>query len=97
MPAEGGSAELVTKAPVFFYRWSHDGSRIYFSGVNRGSNDLWEIRVSDGRERRVTRFVQRNGRPGELALAATKTHLYFTWRNDVGDIWVMDAVPASDR
>jgi hypothetical protein len=50
-----------------------------------------------GRQRRLTRFVQKPGSLGGSALAASKTHLYFAWRNDVGDIWVMDVVPDDER
>jgi hypothetical protein len=63
---------------------------MYFTGTSRGSDDLWERTLAEGRERRLTRFV---GKPGSLvgnSLAASETHLFFTWRRDLGDIWVMD-------
>jgi eukaryotic-like serine/threonine-protein kinase len=97
MAVDGGNPEPVTTAAAYHYRWSGDGTRMYFPGIQRGSNDLWEMTLSDRRERRLTRFIQRTGRLGELALAASKTHVYFTWRQDVGDIWVMDVVSGSDR
>jgi len=97
MPATGGVPEQVTKAPVYYYRWSRDGTRMYFPGVHRGSDDLWELTLSSGRERRLTRFTQRNGGLGEMAMAASTSHLYFTWRSDVGDIWVMDVVPDEEQ
>jgi Tol biopolymer transport system component len=96
-PAAGGSPVQVTTQPVYYYRISHDGTRMYFPGTDRGSNDLWELTLADGRERRLTRFVQKPGSLGGSALAASKTHLYFAWRNDVGDIWVMDVVPDDER
>jgi len=46
----------------------------------------------DGHERRMTRFSQRAGNLGPYALAADSKYLYFAWRNDLGDIWVMDVV-----
>jgi hypothetical protein len=48
------------------------------------------LTLEDGTERRVTRFSQKAGRLGDYALAVGKEYLYFTWRNDLGDIWVMD-------
>jgi eukaryotic-like serine/threonine-protein kinase len=92
MPEAGGAPEQVTRAPVYYWRWSLDGSRAYFPGLDRGDNNLWALRLADGRERRLTHFTQRSGSLGELALAASRTHLYFAWRRDVGDIWVMDVV-----
>jgi hypothetical protein len=45
----------------------------------------------------LTRFPPDIGELGGLALAASKTHLYFTLRKDVGDIWVMDVVADDER
>jgi Tol biopolymer transport system component len=97
MPTEGGAPQQVTKAPAYYYRWSPDGSRLYFPGTERGSNDLWELTVANGRERRVARFPADVGELGRYALAVSKTHLYFTLRKDVGEIWVMDVVADNER
>jgi Tol biopolymer transport system component len=97
MPASGGNPEQVTTSSAYYYRWSHDGTRLYFLGTSRGSNDLWERTLADGRERPVTRFIGRRGSLGGFSLAASETHLYFTWRHDLGDIWVMDVVPDEER
>ena len=94
-PGTGGALEQVTKQPAWYFRWSPDRTRLYFAGNYRGSNDLWMLTPADGRERRLTRFSRTRGELGELALAASDTHLYFTLRKDVGDIWIMDV--ASDR
>lgn len=96
VPVSGGSPEPVTNG-VYYYRWSPDGTRMYFSGNFRGSNDIWEMRLADARERRLTRFTQRDGSIFSEALAASRTHLYFTWRHDVGDIWTMDVVDEAGR
>jgi Tol biopolymer transport system component len=90
MPASGGAAEQVMEDPAYFFRWSEDGKHIYFMGHERGNDDLWALTLEDGTERRVTRFSQKAGRLGDYALAVGKEYLYFTWRNDLGDIWVMD-------
>ncbi len=94
LPGTGGALEQVTKQPAFYFRRSPDRTRLYFAGNYRGSNDLWMLTPADGRERRLTRFSRTRGELGELALAASDTHLYFTLRKDVGDIWIMDV--ASD-
>jgi hypothetical protein len=69
---------------------------MYFTGTSRGSDDLWERTLADGRERQLTRFIGKPGSLGGESLAASQTHLYFTWRHDLGDIWVMD-VAADDQ
>lgn len=80
MPAAGGPPQQVaTSGAVYYYRWSPDGTRLYFPGSIRDSNDLWEVSLATGRERRLTRFTQRAGALGQLSLAASRTHLYFTW------------------
>jgi hypothetical protein len=45
----------------------------------------------------VTGFPPDIGELGPYALAASKTHLYFTVRKDVGDIWVMDVSDDDER
>lgn len=91
MPASGGAAEQMTEASASFFRWSDDGKHIYFI-QQRGNNDLWAVTLEGGSERRMTRFSQKAGRVGPYTLAADKGYLYFAWRNDLGDIWVMDVV-----
>ena len=81
--ADGGSS--------YVFRWSEDGKHIYFLGLHRGNNDLWALTLEGGNERRVTRFSQKTGSLGD-DLAVSEEYLYFTWRNDLGDIWVMDVV-----
>ena len=97
MPAEGGVPEQVTKTTTYYFRWSADGTRLYFPGNERGNNNLWELTVANGRERPLTRFPPGIGDLGPFSLAASKTHLYFTVRKDVGDIWVMDVVADASR
>jgi Tol biopolymer transport system component len=97
MPAVGGVPEQVTKETAYYFRWSSDGTRLYFPGNERGSNDLWELTLANGRERRLTRFPPGIGELGSTSLAASKTHLYFQLRKDVGDIWVMDVVGGDDK
>lgn len=48
--------------------------------------------MKDRRERPVTNLTGRRGSLGLQALASDGKYLYFTWRDDVGDIWTMDLV-----
>jgi len=54
------------------------------------------LTLANRAERRLTHLSQRAGNLGPFALAVGPAHLYFTWGNDLGDIWVMD-VAAPER
>jgi Tol biopolymer transport system component len=90
VPASGGVPEQVMENPANYFRWSESGKRIYFSGSEESENELWGLTLEDGKARRMTRFSQKTGTLGPYALAVDEEYLYFTWRTDVGDIWVMD-------
>ena len=34
MPVEGGAPKQVTKEPAYDFRWSPDGTRLFFTGTN---------------------------------------------------------------
>ncbi len=40
--------------------------------------------------RQLTDLRDRNGQMGVVALATDGKHLYFTWEEELSDIWVMD-------
>jgi Tol biopolymer transport system component len=71
-------------------RFAPDGEHLYF--VDRELANLWSVAVEDGTTRRRTRFEGRRGQLGNDALATDGRYLYFTWRQDLGDLWVMDVV-----
>jgi hypothetical protein len=54
---------------------------------------LWKLAVGDSRISRLTRLEGRRGGIGN-GLAIDGLYVYFTWREDEGDIWVMDVVAA---
>lgn len=96
MAAAGDAPQQLTSTPAGHFRWSPDGSRIYFRSQARGSG-LWALTLADLRERRVTQLTGRAGSVGSNGLAVDTAHLYFTWSSDLGDIWVMDVGPAGER
>ena len=91
VPASGGTREELPN-DVGTFRWSSDGKRIYFLR----DRELWMLTLATRAERRLTRLSQRAGDLGPYALAVGPAHLYFTWSNNLGDIWVMD-VAAPER
>ena len=97
LPAEGGSPEPIAGAGVSFHVWSPEGERLYALGVEDLAANIWEIGVADGRTRPMTDLSGRSGAPGSQALSTDGKYLYFTWEEDLGDIWVMDVVPDDSR
>lgn len=94
----GGSVYEVSKAggePVLIGpggtpRFSSDGQSMYYN-VSTGppeNRGLWSRSIANGGVRQLTQLEGRRGRLGNFT--ADARHLYFTWREDVGDIWVMD-------
>ena len=90
--AEGGQPEPVSTGAAYYPRWSPDGERIYFTGWEDRAGNLWEVSLQSGAERAVTDLSGRRGSIGDLALATDGVYLYFTWEEDIGNIWVMDVV-----
>ncbi len=85
------SGEDVTPLPVSrgeHFRWSPDSKRVYYAG----DRDLWMASVENGQERRLTDLAGKRGRPSGWAPDTDGEYVYFTWRDDVGDIWVMDVI-----
>ena len=94
MPSEGGDQERISNGPGSRPQWSPDGELVYYVGSRERSGELWALSPSDGREYLVADLKGRRGRSSWLCTDGT--FLYFTWREDVGDIWVMDVVTDED-
>jgi eukaryotic-like serine/threonine-protein kinase len=89
-PSRGGTEDLLTQGPGLSPRWY--GDDIYFTGVEERQGNVWRYSVRDRRERPATHLVGRRGTLGIMTPATGGKFLYFPWRDDLGDIWVMDVV-----
>ena len=89
--AAGGEPVPLGVGGGWEIRFSPDGKKLYFAGVGERRDNLWTF--SPG-EKDAHRLTDLEGRPGSLgwSLATDGRNLYFTWRDDLGDIWVMDVV-----
>jgi hypothetical protein len=69
--------------------WSPDGDRVFFVARRKGRGNLYEKEFGRRAERQLTDFA---GRPGRLEFLwdTDGRFLYFAWREDFGDLWVMD-------
>ncbi len=92
IPAAGGTPVMLGGGPVYTHRWSPDGQRIYLAGTGERAGSIWEMAADGTRERPVTDLVGRRGYLEPLSLATDGKYLYFTWGEDLSDIWVMDVI-----
>ena len=84
----GGEPSPLTQGFAHQAQWSNDGRRIFFKGVRTRQPDIWVLDLEDGSERPVTDLAGRRGELGSLALH--QNAIYFAWRENLGDLWVMD-------
>jgi Tol biopolymer transport system component len=91
VPAAGGEPERLNDEDTASPLWSPDGKSIFYpTGAARAVRNLWALSVATKKERPVSEF---SGRRGVLCFQPISTdgaYIYFTWREDLGDIWVMD-------
>jgi Tol biopolymer transport system component len=71
-------------------RFAPDGRQIYY--LSNTLDNIWSMSLENGSKQQVTDLQGRAGQLCFLALATDGDYLYFTWRQDLGDIWVMDVV-----
>jgi Tol biopolymer transport system component len=96
VPKDGGAPVLLPSTggeQLSSPRFSRDGQSIYYV-VNSGpreNHDIWKLSLSDGKISRLTKLEGRHGNIG-YTLSSDSRYVYFTWREDDGDIWVMDVV-----
>lgn len=79
-------------------RFSSDGQSIYFSVITgpRETHDLWKLSLLDGAGSRLTQLGGRRGHIDD-GFSTDGRYLCFLWREDEGDIWVMDVVTNGSR
>jgi Tol biopolymer transport system component/serine/threonine protein kinase len=90
MPVTEGSERRLTEAIAYYPAWSPDGRWVYFTPSRRPDDNLWSVSVDGGEPSPVSDFKGKRGRLGRSALAVDGDWIYFTWEEDLGDIWVMD-------
>ena len=93
MPAAGGPSARVTadQSPIRIVGWSPDAQAIHVID----ETGLRQVTVAGGRVRSTMSFRGRRGTfvpTGGSVVSRDGRFVYFIWREDQGDIWVMDVV-----
>jgi TolB protein len=101
IPANGGTPIQLTKEFSWAPQWSPDSKWIYFTTLGpplrkRGGGNIWAVSADGAIERQMTDLGGRRGRIMTTALATDGQHLFFSWGEPAGHIWVMD-VRKNDR
>ena len=87
----GGEPERLTTEQVSSPVWSRDGTEIYFAGLEANrTSQFWAVSPATRVLRQVANLAGRRGHIGFQPPSTDGRYLYFTWREDLGDIWVMD-------
>ncbi len=89
---DGGEPEPLGQIRADRPVWSRDGQEIFHLGLVDGTRHLWALPAEGGPERQLTELRGRRGVINNDALATDGEYLYFVWREDSADIWVMDVV-----
>jgi Tol biopolymer transport system component len=91
--AKDGGEQLIahTGEQAYSVRFSPDAQSLYYSVITgpRAKHDFWKLSLGNGKVSRLTKLEGRRGNIG-YDFATDGRYLYFTWREDEGDIWVMD-------
>jgi serine/threonine protein kinase/Tol biopolymer transport system component len=88
---EGDIVPLST-IPGFSPVWTRDGSQVVFVGAAAYSGNLFAVGSDGAGERAVTDLRGRRGTIVANSLAIDDRFLYFSWQEDLGDLWVADLV-----
>lgn len=98
VPASGGTAHKLSdrSCDPLRYHWARKGVIYCVSAGDEAPHEVWQLDPVSRAERRVTLLDGGPGTSGSFGpgLATSATHLYFTWRADLGDIWVADVETA---
>lgn len=89
VPRAGGEPQALARGfgpPT----WSRDGAHVFFFRTTAGSANLWSVSVDTRQALPLTNLTGRRGTLGTAGTATDGKYIYFTWRDDVGDIWVTD-------
>jgi TolB protein len=68
--------------------WTRDGSHVVFVGADAHSGNLFTVRADGSGEHALTDLRGRRGAIVINSLATDGRFLYFSWQEDLGDVWI---------
>jgi len=98
VPAAGGNPRPVTEGGVMQSVWSRDGKKVYFLANRDGAWNFWGVPAEGGAERQMTDLPVPIGWSGGgfyggfIGPSTDGKYIYFIYREDLGDLWVMDVI-----
>jgi Tol biopolymer transport system component len=89
-----GQGEVVelSRTPANRAVWAPDGARLYFVGAGEAAGNLYAVGADGRGEGAVTDLRHRRGTIVSNSLATDGKYLYFSWQEDLGDLWIADLV-----
>jgi Tol biopolymer transport system component len=90
--ARGGEPSRLGNRAASSLKWSRDREWIYFAGAESDAGNIWGVSTRDQRERPMTNLMGKRGALVPQPPSTIAPFIYFSWRDDRSDIWVMDLV-----
>lgn len=87
---DGEETRALSPGPARFPRFSRDGKKLLFTGWAERLGNLYEVELANGRERAITELSGRDGNLGSYVLATDDRLVYFTWEENVGDLFLRE-------
>jgi Tol biopolymer transport system component len=92
VPVDGGDPVRITEIPVWKHVWANPDEIYFISVLKPEAGNIWSLSTEDGEARMMTDLSGKPGTLGGEALDTDGEYIYFTWEEDLGDIWLMDVV-----
>ncbi len=87
---DGTRTKPLSSGPGRFPRFSRDGTRLVFTGWAERMGNIYEVDLSTGSERAITDLAGRPGNLGSYVLATDDSFVYFTWEQNLGDLFIRE-------
>lgn len=88
MEPNGEETRPLAPGPARFPRFSRDGKKLLFTGWAERLGNIYEVDLANGPERALTELSGRDGNLGSYVLATDDRFVYFTWEQNVGDLYL---------
>lgn len=87
-----GKPRQIGNVPIWKHVWASE-TEVYFISITKPeAGNVWALSVDAGETRPLTDLSGKQGTLGGEALDTDGKYVYFTWEEDLGDLWLMDVV-----